>query len=95
MDENFSLDDLSKQLEVNRSEVSKLINQSQGKNFNQYINSLRIQYIIRKLTTDQSLRKSNVIILAKKAGFNTRQNFSLAFREETGFRPTDFLRNMP
>ena len=48
-----------------------------------------------KLTTDHSLRKSNVNILAKMAGFKTRQNFSLAFREETGFRPTDFLRNMP
>lgn len=89
----ISLNDLAKELNTNRSVVSNYINRSRQKNFNQYINQLRIDNIVERLINEPNLQKYTIDALAEETGFNSRKTFSDAFLEHTGFRPSDFIRN--
>ena len=92
LNSKISLIDLAKELDTNRSIVSNYINRSRQKNFNQYINHLRIDYIMQRLVNEPTLHKYTIDALAEETGFNSRKTFSDAFLEHTGFRPSDFIR---
>lgn len=91
---DFDLDDLSKILGYNRSIVSRYINSTRGKNFNQYINSLRIKHIVERLLHDEKLRNLTIDALAEECGFNSRKTFANSFVLYTGFRPSFFIKNL-
>ncbi len=88
----ISLNDLVVELNANRTIVSNYINRSRDKNFNQYINALRISYILERLKDEPDLKKYTIDALAEETGFNSRKTFSDAFLEHTGFRPSSFIR---
>lgn len=87
-----SLNDLVIELNANRSVVSNYINRSRSKNFNQYINQLRINHILKRLESEPNLRKYTIDALAEEIGFNSRKTFSDAFLEHTGFRPSNYIK---
>lgn len=87
-----SLNDLVIELNANRSVVSNYINRSRSKNFNQYINQLRINHIVKRLESEPNLRKYTIDALAEEIGFNSRKTFSDAFLEHTGFRPSNYIK---
>lgn len=91
---NFTLDDLGVLIGTNRSIASKYINQTRNVNFNQYINSLRIDYIVEELINDPKIRLLTIDAIADKAGFKSRKTFSDAFLKHTGFRPSYFVKNI-
>ena len=91
----FSLNDLVIELNANRTIVSNYINRSRSKNFNQYINELRINHILNRFVDEPNLKKYTIDALAEETGFNSRKTFSDAFLEHSGFRPSQYLRNMP
>jgi YesN/AraC family two-component response regulator len=45
---NLTLDSLAKEFQTNRDYLSKLINELKNKNFSQYLNELRINYIVEE-----------------------------------------------
>lgn len=90
----FTLNDLVKELKSNRTIVSNYINSSRNKNFNQYINELRINYAVNRLMNEPTLKKYTIDALAEEVGFNSRKTFSDAFLEHTGCRPSRFIRNL-
>ena len=83
-----------KELKSNRTIVSNYINSSRNKNFNQYINELRINYAVNRLMNEPTLKKYTIDALAEEVGFNSRKTFSDAFLEHTGCRPSRFIRNL-
>ena len=91
---NIDLDTLSEILGYNRSIVSNYINRTRYKNFNQYINSLRIKRLVERLIEDDKLRKLTIDALAEECGFNSRKTFSDAFFINTGVRPSFFIKNI-
>lgn len=90
----FSLNDLVLELNANRTIVSNYINRSRSKNFNQYINELRINYLLKRIENEPNIKKHTIDALAEETGFNSRKTFSDAFLEHTGFRPSQYLRNI-
>ncbi|WP_413533272.1 helix-turn-helix domain-containing protein [Empedobacter brevis] len=90
----ISLNDLVKELNANRTIVSNYINRSRSKNFNQYINELRINHLLNRLVDEPYLKKYTIDALAEETGFNSRKTFSDAFLDHTGFRPSNFIKNL-
>ncbi|MBV6879830.1 helix-turn-helix domain-containing protein [Epilithonimonas ginsengisoli] len=67
------------------------MNKNKGKNFNSYINDLRINYILIKLKTEQKYRNYKVTSLAEECGFASHNTFVAAFRSVTGLSPASFI----
>jgi len=85
---------LTSHLNTNTKYLFEVIKNYKGKNFTDYINGLRIEYITRKLVEDPIYREYKNEYLAEECGFNSRQVFITAFKKETGFTPSYFIDNL-
>jgi AraC-like DNA-binding protein len=86
----LTLSDLAKKLGTNTSVLSKVINQSFGLNFNDYINSHRVEDVVQKMQ-DPNYSNQTLLSLAFDAGFNSKSTFNRAFLKFKGISPKDFL----
>jgi|26BtaG_2_1085354.scaffolds.fasta_scaffold00089_32 AraC-like DNA-binding protein len=91
---SITLIELAKKLDTNSTYLSKYININTNDNFSQYINKLRIQYVIERLKSDSLLRSYTIKAIAEEIGFGTAQSFTKAFFHETGIYPSYFLRKL-
>jgi AraC-like DNA-binding protein len=89
---NITVDSLAKDLGTNRDYLSKSVNELKGKNFSQYLNELRINYIVEELKTNNVLIKHTVSALAEDIGFNNSESFSNAFKKITGTLPSYYIK---
>jgi AraC-like DNA-binding protein len=86
--------ELAKRLDTNSTYLSNFINIHTGSNFSQYVNKLRILYIVEKLKSDSKLRAFTIKAIGEGIGFGTTQSFSKAFYHETGIYPSYYLRKL-
>ena len=91
---NLNLNKVAKTLNTNSKYLSIVINQTYNKSVVQYINDLRIEYVILKLKEDQKFRKYTIKAIAIEIGFNTDQAFSKAFHKKTGVFPSSFIKEL-
>lgn len=92
LNKNMNLDLLSKELNTNRAYLSRSVNELKGKNFSQYLNELRINYIVEELRTNTQLQKYTIASIADQAGYNNSESFTNAFRKITGTLPSYFIK---
>lgn len=85
---------LCEELGTNLSYLSKIINVYKQKNFNQYINDLRLDYIIEKLKTDEKYLAMDVKEIANLAGFTSAESFSDNFKRKFKIKPSLFIKMM-
>lgn len=76
---DLTLNKLAAKLKSNSSYLSKTINEVKQKNFTNYLNDLRINYIVNLLKEQHKYRAYTIDGIAELAGYNTRQSFSKAF----------------
>ncbi len=91
---NVSLGMIASELGTNTKYLSGLINSHKQKNFNTYINELRIQYILNKLMDDPTYLNYKISYLAEEAGFSSHNSFIAAFKLYTGDTPTHFIHTL-
>jgi len=82
---------MSEMIKTNSSYLSKVINSAKGKSFTAYINDMRIEYVVDMLKNKPVYRMYTIKALADLSGFSTPQNFSDAFYNNTGIRPSYFI----
>lgn len=88
---DISLAALAVQIDTNTKYLSEIINEHYGKNFNSYINMLRIDFIVKKLKTDPAFMHYKISYLASECGFSTHSIFSTVFKANTGISPNIFI----
>ena len=93
-DNQMSLRLLSEEFNTNIPYLSKIINVYKGKNFNYYINDLRIDYIIELLKNDATYLNYDIKNLATLAGFTNAVNFSDNFQRKFEIKPSYFIKMM-
>ena len=93
-DNQISIRLLSEELDTNIPYLSKIINVYKGKNFNQYINDLRIDYIINILKSDATFLNYDIKDLATMGGFMSAINFSDNFQRKYEIKPSYFIKMM-
>lgn len=88
----LSISELAVALRIHPKTLSGIINNHYQKNFNDWINTYRVNYVISILKTDD-WQKHSLEGIADGAGFASRSAFFAAFKHLTGRSPLDFMRN--
>ncbi len=83
----LTLAELTRMMGVNANVLSHVINQGFGMNFNDFINSRRIDDVKSRLLAAEG---STVTEIAFDCGFNSKATFNRAFRKLTGMSPKEF-----
>lgn len=91
---DVTLSSIAHELGTNSRYISQIIKEHRGKNFNAYINSLRIGFIIDKLNDDPNFRKYKIAYLANFAGFSSGVVFTTIFKKETGITPSSYISDL-
>ncbi|MCA6065989.1 AraC family transcriptional regulator [Chryseobacterium sp. RG1] len=90
----ISLSCLASSCKTNAKYLSYIINNHKGKDFNNYINELRIHYIIEKVKKEPLYHKFKIATLAKEAGFSSQSKFSTAFKKVTAVSPSQYFQHL-
>lgn len=91
---DINLNSLSKEFETNTKYLSELIKTYKNKNFNQYLNELKIDHLIRELNNNDKLLNTKVSYLAGDFGFNSHSSFSTVFTQYIGKSPSEFIKEL-
>ncbi|MDG4653232.1 helix-turn-helix domain-containing protein [Chryseobacterium arthrosphaerae] len=89
-----SLPWLANYLNTNTKYLSEIIKTERGKNFSNYINGLRINFIVDKLYNEPIYREYKISYLAEASGFTTHKVFVTAFKNEHGVTPSYFIEKL-
>lgn len=91
LDPNLSLRTLAEQIDIHPNQLSWLLNESIGKNFNEFINHYRVG-AFQALCKDPKNSHITLIGLAYDSGFNSKTVFNTSFKKETGLTPKQYLK---
>lgn len=94
LSKNMSISILSAQTEINTKYLSEVINSNKGKNFNAYINELRINHIASLLKNDPAFLNYKVSYLAEYSGFSSHGAFTNVFKSVTGMSPNHYIQEI-
>ncbi|WP_107040180.1 helix-turn-helix domain-containing protein [Brumimicrobium mesophilum] len=92
LDKNISLSKLAVIVNTNSKYLSYVLNKHENLNFPSYINKLRIEHIIKKISGNKIYRNYKISYLAEETGFSSHTKFSQAFKSVTGLSPSVFLK---
>ncbi|PSL45587.1 AraC-like DNA-binding protein [Chitinophaga niastensis] len=89
----LSLAELAKELHTHPNYLSQIINELEGKNFYEYINTLRIEEF-KRLISNPDNHQFTLLSLAYECGFNSKSSFNRYFKKATGLSPSAYLRSL-
>lgn len=87
----LTLSDLSEKLGIGPHELSRLLNLYFNKNFNSFINSYRVNYVLDQLSVKNNLKQYSLEGLGSEAGFSSRSSFFNEFKKHVGVTPFTYL----
>ena len=85
---------VAKKIKTNTSYLSKVINSHFQKNFNTYINDLRINYAIVRLKNDSRFRSFSIQSIAEELGYKSADSFTKYFKQDTGLNPSFYIKQL-
>lgn len=85
----LSLAELATRLQTQPNYLSQVINEREGKNFFDFINTLRIEEFKRLAALPEN-RKYTLMGLAQQCGFNSKSSFNRYFKKITGYSPSEY-----
>jgi TolB-like protein/AraC-like DNA-binding protein len=91
LDSGLTLRSLAEQIGIHPNKLSWLINEMHEKNFNQFINTYRIDHF-KKLAADPNKAQFSILGLAYDSGFNSKTVFNTYFKKSTGQSPKAWMK---
>ncbi|MDX9881860.1 MAG: helix-turn-helix domain-containing protein [Prolixibacteraceae bacterium] len=91
---DFNLTSLSEDTELSPKLIRQAIHLVHNKNFNQYINNFRIEFLLQKLEEDKKWRSFSVEHICQNTGFNSLSSFYQSFREKTNCTPREYIEKL-
>ncbi|SEB43042.1 AraC-type DNA-binding protein [Tenacibaculum sp. MAR_2009_124] len=90
LNNELTLTELAKKLEVKSNHLSQVINERENKNFYNYINTLRVNEFlqIHKAPENKNL---TILAIALNCGFKSKSTFNKHFKLITGKTPKDYI----
>ncbi|WP_026754468.1 helix-turn-helix domain-containing protein [Sediminibacter sp. Hel_I_10] len=85
---------VAKKIKTNTSYLSKVVNSHFEKNFNTYINDLRINYAIVRLENDTRFRSFSIQSIAEELGYKSADSFTKYFKQNTGLNPSFYIKQL-
>lgn len=90
LNKDLKLKSLAKILGTNHSYLSSCINTCSNKNYNQWINDFRVDYLLEQIHSGKKLSD-----LANEAGFSSTDAFYRNFKRKTNLTPSEYLKQYP
>lgn len=87
---DLTLKETALQLKTNASVLSKVINTGFSQNFNDFVNSFRVDAVKEKMKSSDA-QHLTLTAIAYECGFNSKATFNRAFKKFTGMSPRDFM----
>jgi AraC-like DNA-binding protein len=90
---DLTLNELARLIGISSEELSILINEGKKMNFNEYINTFRVNTVKEKIKNGEAENLS-LLGIAFDAGFNSKATFNRTFKKLTGKSPSDFYKSI-
>ena len=90
LEQELTLGDIAFKLNMHSHHLSKLLNESIGKNFFEFVNDYRVEEF-KKLAANPKNKHISILGLAMEAGFNSKATFNRYFKNATGLTPSEFM----
>jgi AraC-like DNA-binding protein len=87
----LNIEGLAKELDLKANTISQLINQNTDYNFNDYINSLRVEDV-KKMLEHPDYANYTIVAIGLEAGFNSKASFYRVFKKFEGMTPSEYLK---
>ncbi|WP_378184023.1 tetratricopeptide repeat protein [Aquimarina sp. SS2-1] len=89
-----SLRSMAKKLKTNATYLSQTINTHKEKNFTEYINDLRIEYVLKRLKDDKKFRSFSIQSIASEIGYKSSYSLVKHFKAKTGINPSYYIKSI-
>lgn len=92
---DLNLDELAQKTEINKYQISEMLNGYKNKPFYRYINEYRIDYF--KNIVEKAIEKNeniNFLSFAYEAGFKSKSSFNRYFKEIIGQTPSAYYKSL-
>lgn len=87
---DISLSELARRLNTNTAYLSKVINETTGENFSNFLNQYRIEEACCLLSNPKG-RSMTIEGIAQTVGFNSKSAFNIAFKKIKSVTPSEYL----
>lgn len=94
LEKNITLGKLATELNTNVKYLSIVIKKNKAENFRNYINQLRINYIVEKLSTQDEFSKYKISHLSDLCGYSSPATFTKSFFEIMKQTPSDYIKSL-
>lgn len=88
--EDFSIERLSQLCQVNKKDISQVINEKFGQSFILLLSEYRIHEACRRINDISNSKLLTLEAIGASVGFKARESFSRAFKRVTGLSPSDY-----
>ena len=92
-DPNLNMSLLSEKTGLSNSYLSQIINQKEGRNFFDFVNSYRVEEVV-SMMKDSKYDHYTLLALSQDAGFKSKSTFNAVFKKVTGETPSVYRRNL-
>lgn len=92
-DSNLNISKICIDLNSNATYISRAIRAKGYRNFNIYINTLRVNHV-KVLLREQDLTKVTLFSIYTEAGFSNQPTFNRVFKQIEGVTPSDYMKNL-
>ncbi len=89
---DFSLRLLAEKVDKPYAEVSQVVNEMAGKNFNAFLGECRVKEACRRLSDISQYGHLTIEAISASVGFKSRTNFVAIFKKVTGLTPSEYQR---
>ena len=87
----LNLSDLAKMANMSRGQLSEIINTAFNKNFNDFVNTYRVEAFKAMLKANKH-KQLSLLGIAQECGFNSKATFNRVFKKLTNHSPTEYLK---
>ena len=89
LNQNLTLHEFAKEIQISARTISSCVNQSVGNNFNEWVNNYRVEEA-RAIFLDEKSNHLSIEGVGSNAGFKSRSAMYAAFKKKTGQSPGNF-----
>lgn len=90
----ITLNFLADSFGTNTKYISEVIKKERNQSFNNYLNELRIKYLLKDLAKNPSLVNKKISVIAEKVGFASHSAFSTIFTQIVGESPSSYIKKL-
>ena len=91
LNKDISSSSMASRLKTTPRNLSYILKKHRDNDFNNYINEVRINYIIEQLNTDRKLRNYKIAALAEICGYKSHSQFTIAFKNRKDISPSQYI----